>query len=109
MMRKIKAIVKRADEPIGHMTWISDTLENLQKHVGGYIETVTLTPKVVVICDEEGRIKDKPFNCTLFPGLYIQQSFVGDIVVVGVDGDEFGDVPIDMKTWKKLYLWMEVK
>ena len=27
---------------------------------------------------------------------------VGDIVVVGVDGEEFCDCPIDFKTWKWL-------
>ena len=66
-MGKIKSIVKRADEEYGHMTWISNTLENLQRTVGGYIETVTLPGGVVIICDEEGRIKGKPFNCVSFP------------------------------------------
>jgi hypothetical protein len=104
MMRKIKAIVKRADEPIGHMTWISDTLENLQKHVGGYIETVTLPGGVVVICDEEGRLKGYEHCCTIFPSQVGAIEFVGEIVVVGTDGDEFGDIPIDFQTWKQIYL-----
>lgn len=28
-----KVLIKRPDEPIGHMTWISGTLKNLQSHV----------------------------------------------------------------------------
>ena len=48
-MEKIRAIVKRPDEEIGHVTNISPTLQNLQNIVGGHIETVTIAPGVVVI------------------------------------------------------------
>lgn len=104
-MEKIKVIVKRIDEEVGHMTHISNTLENLQKTVGGYIETVTLPGGVVVICDEEGVIKGKDYNCTIFPqNVGARESFLGDIIVCGARGSELSDVPIDMKTWRKLYL-----
>ena len=90
-MNKIKVIIKRPDEAIGHVTWISDTLENLQRTVGGYIETVTLEPDYCVICNEEGRIQGLEHNC-YFCGI----GFVGTILVVGTDGDEFCDVPISV-------------
>lgn len=96
-MGKIKAIVKRTDEAVGHMTWISNTLENLQRTVGGYIEAVQLWNDIVVICDEEGRIKRKDANCVV-KGI----DFVGDIIVLGIDGDEFADVPISMREWRKM-------
>ena len=108
MAKKIKAIVKRVDEPYGHMTWISNTLENLQRTVGGYIETFPVDEKNVIICNEEGRIRDLPFNCTLFDdksllGLRTPlQTFYGDIIVVGVDDEEFADVQIDLKRWRFL-------
>ena len=103
-MRKIKAIVKRTDEEVGHMTWISNTLENLQRIVGGYIETVTMRKKrgdvpIVVICNEEGLLDGLPINCTV-GGVLLH----GDIAIVGVDEDEFADVPIDFKTWKSDWL-----
>lgn len=107
-MGKIKAIVKRTDEEYGHMTWISNTLENLQRTVGGYIEAFPVDEKNVIICNEEGRIKNLPCNCTLFDdksllGLRIPlQTFYGDIIVVGTDGDEFADVQIDLKRWRFL-------
>lgn len=104
-MRKIKAIVKRADEAVGHMTWISDRLENLQKHVGGYIEVVPLTPGVVVICNEEGLINNLPFNCQV-PRPPIIDTFFGDIIICGVDGEEFADVPISLQEWRQNYLLM---
>lgn len=108
MAKKIKAIVKRVDEPYGHMTWISNTLENLQRTVGGYIETISLPGGAVIICDEEGRLKKKPRNCYIFPyRTAARLELVGDIIVVGSEGDEFADVPIDFKTWKKIYLGLE--
>jgi hypothetical protein len=63
-------------------------LHHLQELVGGYIETVTLFEDLCIICDEEGRLKEKPFNCEIF-GI----DFVGTILIVGVDGEEFTDVP----------------
>ena len=100
-MRKIKAIVKRPDERYGHVTNISDTLKNLQKTVGGWIETVTITQGVVMIVNEEGKLLDLPFN------IFINQDpIVGTLIVVGADGDEFCDCPISMKAWKEcLRVW----
>lgn len=47
-------------------TDIDNTLEALQEFVGGYIETVTITEKLVLICNEEGKIKNLPKNRELF-------------------------------------------
>lgn len=93
---KIKVIVKRPDEKYGHMTNISNTLENLQKTVDGYIETLTL-PGYVLILDEDGAITNKPYNCrvhgfTLF----------GTIIVAGIEGDEFADVGISFADWRSI-------
>lgn len=67
---------------------IKNDLEELQKFVGGYIEAATVEPGLVVICNEEGRIFDMAYNCAIC-GI----SFVGSILVVGTEGDEFTDVP----------------
>ncbi len=47
------------------LTDIDNTLEAFQKNVGGYIETVTLTEELVIVCNEEGRIQSLPYNCTV--------------------------------------------
>jgi len=102
-MEKIKCYIKRPDEQYGHSTYISNTLENLQSAVGGYIECVTLvpqigsTPGVVVICDEEGLLKDKPYNCN-----YAGVDLVGDFLVVGCKDEEFCDVPIGWDMHKRM-------
>ena len=67
---------------------VPNNLHMLQQLVGGYIETVTLTEDLCIICDEEGRLKGKEFNCEIC-GI----DFVGTILMVGVDGEEFTDVP----------------
>lgn len=57
MKKKIKVIVKDPEKP-ARVVWISNTLENLQKTVGGYIETVTISTDAVIICNEEGNLLD---------------------------------------------------
>lgn len=67
---------------------IANTLEALQKAVGGYIETVTVASDLVIICNEEGRLLGLPYNVTL-----CGTEFVGTILFAGVDGEEFTDAP----------------
>lgn len=86
-MRKIKVIIKRPGEK-PYTTWISDRLENLQKTVEGYIETVTVSTDLVIICNEEGRIRNLPYNCTI-----LGADFFGTILLAGINGEEFGNVP----------------
>lgn len=101
---KIKCIIKRPDEEYGHMTAISDTLENLQRTVEGYIECVTLVhqtlgvdgecvlPGLAIICNEEGIPRGLPYNCRL-AGIPI----FGDFVILGFKGDEFCDCPVSAR------------
>lgn len=100
-MNMISALIKRPGEIPRHVN-LSNRLEALQKSVDGYIETVTLTNDLVILCDEEGRIKGKPYNCSI-----CGYDFVGDIVIVGRDGEEFADLPVEWKILKKLLprLW----
>ena len=66
---------------------IDNTLAALQQEVGGYIETVSIAD-VVIICNEEGRLCGLPYNCR-----FVGVDFVGTILVVGRNKDEFCDVP----------------
>lgn len=66
---------------------IDNTLAALQQEVGGYIETVSIAD-VVIICNEEGRLCGLPYNCR-----FVVVDFVGTILVIGRDRDEFCDVP----------------
>lgn len=67
---------------------VENTLKALQQEVGGYIEVITLPYDAALICNEEGRILGLPDNCHLY-----DMDFVGTILVVGRNKDEFCDVP----------------
>lgn len=99
-MEKIKAIIKRPDEKVGRETLINNTLERFQMIVKGYIETVPLTMNSVIICNEEGKIAGLAPNF-MFGDI---DMICGTVIVCGVDGEEFCDVPFDIKWWKE---WLE--
>lgn len=92
-----KVIVKRPDEPIGHMTHISTELSNLQKTVEGYIEAVTIRPGLVLICNEDGKFSNLHFNFRI-PNDFI----MGTAIILGTSGEDFADVPISLQEWKAM-------
>lgn len=63
------------------------TLEQLQKLVGGYIQTCAplelREQNIELLVDEEGLLKGLQPNAKLYPFFY-----VGNAVFVGVDGEE---------------------
>ena len=100
-MRVIMCPVDRAP----YVTWIEDSLENLQRTVGGYIECFTFAKDAAIICNEEGRMMGLPENKSL-----PLSGFRGDCFVCGVDGESLvslGDEPKKMllhwcrKRWEK--------
>ena len=97
-MSKIKVIIKRPDEKIGHVCYISDTLENLQKTVGGYIEVVPIDEKNVLICNEEGKLQNQHLVNFKMP----YDEVVGWVIICGVKGEEFCDIQMTRKEWAKL-------
>ena len=82
----MKAIKKEPGEQ-PRIVSIQNTLEALQEAVGGRIETVRLFEDACLVCDEEWRLKGKPYNNIL--GV----EFGGTVLLVGVSGEEFCDVP----------------
>ena len=65
---------------------IGTELGVLQQIVGGYIQAVPVDKDVVLICNEEGKIRGLDPN--FFFGA-IGDMIVGPVVIVGVEGDEF--------------------
>ena len=80
------AIRKRPGER-AEIVEIDNELSALQKEVGGYLESVTFAEDAAILCDEEGRLKGYAYNCNI-----CGVDFVGPILVVGVDGEEFCDL-----------------
>lgn len=96
-MSKIKVLYKEPGKR-AEVKEIENTLEALQAAVGGYIETVTLATDAVIICDEEGLLKGKEYNCHI-GGV----GFVGTIIMAGVTGDEFADCQTSVEVFESRY------
>ena len=76
---------------------VDNDLKALQKAVGGNIETVGLKDGAVMIVDEEGMMKQYPHNDL---ASYISEKHIyGTALIVGVDGEEFDDVPEQYYVW----------
>ena len=95
---KIKVIIKRPGEK-PHSTWISNSLENLQRTVGGDIETFTIVdPKMVLICSKNDWLfnihKPEPVKCF---------DFCDTVIFAGINGELFTDIPINFQEFKGLY------
>lgn len=86
--RQILIIKKKPGKAPEIEQFFENSLESFQKAVGGYIETVTFASNACVICNEEGRLMDLPYNCNFY-GV----DFVGTILIVGVKGEEFASLP----------------
>ena len=98
VMKKITVYALRPDRATGYKTAVSNSLENLQRFVGGYIETVTLFNNLVIICNEEGRLKNLDYCCTI-----LGHDFYGPVLIAGVKGDEFDDLPFpDIRVLRQL-------
>lgn len=71
---------------------IDNTLEALQAAVDGYIETLQIVPdQAVMIVNEEGLLKGLAVNP--FASAVAGTMIVGNALIVGVDGEEFTDIP----------------
>lgn len=99
---KRRVIIKRPDEPYGHVTNISTSLQDMQKTVDGPIEMVTIlsNPKTVMVCNEEGKLRGLDRNFRL--GRYFPDIIRGTVIICGADGDDLADIPIDFDCWKML-------
>lgn len=99
----ITVMVKHPGHP-PFMVICLNELKTFQSLVEGYIETVTLSEDMVLICNEEGFLLGLPDNCEL-RGMRL----VGSIVLAGVDGDEFDDVPMSMEQARRMFpeMWDE--
>lgn len=97
MAHKIKVFIKDPGKKLRSVN-ISNSLKNLQKTVGGNIETFALASDMVIICNEEGKLLGLPYNCNIY-----NEFFVGTLIFAGVDGDEFGNVPVKYQDMKVMF------
>lgn len=96
MNNTITGLYKDPGHPLETRT-IPNTLDALQEIVGGYIETFTLAPDCVLICNEEGKLRGLPANF-----YFCGELFVGPVFICGVDGEDFTSLDVSDSSEKML-------
>jgi len=86
-MQRIKALVKEPGQS-WRLREIDNTLEAFQQIVGGYIEQITLDDNVILIVNEEGKLRGLAPNF-MIPGDMV----VGTAIMTYSKSDEFEDIP----------------
>lgn len=67
---------------------VEHSLKSFQELVGGYVEFVNAGDGDAIFVDEDGLLKDLPYNCTLFLPFGSHRLY-GTVVLLGLDGIEF--------------------
>lgn len=104
MTDKIKVIVKRPDEEVGHIEEIRNELKTFQKTVGGYIEPIVIaegSDRIIVICNEEGKLRGLRENFRVMAPM-IADVICGTAIICGDAGEDFADCPIGLDTWQRM-------
>ena len=79
---------------------IENGLEAMQHEVDGYIETVTFpSVNAVLVCNEEGKVKNYPMNAIVIDGTTILHTIHGDFFICSFEGDTFSDVTAEAALW----------
>lgn len=68
-------------KPVGGKVFPMDvqcTLKEFQDLVGGYFEMYLITPELAIVCNEDGRIKELPYNTTV-----LNSKFYGPLFLIG--------------------------
>lgn len=102
--KTIQVYVKRPGEKPKLKT-IENELKTLQSIVDGYIEIVTLTKDLVIICNEDGKLLGLDYNCRI-----LGEDFVGPIIFAGKRGAELASLkPLTRDVIPELFprLWEE--
>ena len=104
MAEKINAYFLRCDhgkQYKGYVAQIEDSLEAYQAYVYGTIQTVHITPEIIVICNDEGKLLEFPLNRAWMDmdRSQVIDFFAGDILLLRSNGEEFAsiepeDIPI---------------
>lgn len=90
-------VIPAEEEP--YTLRVKNTLEAFQELVGGHIETVTFASDSCIVVNEEGIINDLPLNENIRSCIPSGMDIYGDVVFVGVDGDEFCSLDDSVADW----------
>lgn len=87
----IRVIIKESGKAPREVT-IRNDLKTLQTLVDGKIQYYPVRSDFGIICNEEGVLLHLPYNCACYGS-----GFVGTIIAVGAEGEDFADCPISVE------------
>ena len=87
---KIKVVVQHPGD-ISRIMTVKNDLKSMQELIGGYLETLTLPNGLVLVMDEEGRLKGLRENvrCVQFG------TIVGRIFITAAEGESFRSLTVE--------------
>lgn len=74
---------------------VKNELEDLQKLVGGYIQAVPLNEKLLLVCDEDAKLKGKSVNAFVISSFGLAEEIAGNFFICGKDENEFVGLTAD--------------
>ena len=81
---------------------IPHTLRDMQRTVGGYIEIITpFDDPVVLVCDEEGKLKGYELNRAIAD----KDIIAGTFFLAGIDEEDLSDLPDDLAEKYEALFW----
>jgi hypothetical protein len=84
----IKVVVKEPNKA-PEVRELEESLDTYQEIVGGYIEVVSITPEILLVCNEEGKFQELPVNFTIGRNHQILDVIVGTAFFVGSGVEDF--------------------
>lgn len=78
----MRVLAKAPRGPL-HVEHINNDIEEMQNLIRGFVEVVYVDENWAVLCDENAKLRNRPFNCKLGP-----YEFYGKIAFVGVEGND---------------------
>lgn len=90
-------VIRKHPDQMPEVIDIENDVDAICTELDGHMEAFTIAKDLVILCDEEGRLKGKAPNIALKS---LGVDFCDTILIVGVNGEEFCDVPkLDWILW----------
>lgn len=87
------------------MTEIEDTLDAMQKFVDGDIEVINITDKILLVCNEEGKLRGLPPAAFIVRNQEAKDIIVGNFFLCREDGEDMVSIQeSDIEDFKRIVL-----
>lgn len=87
------------------MTEIEDTLEAMQELVDGPIEVINITDKILLVCNEEGKMRGLPPSAFIIRNQEVQDIIAGNFFLCREDGEDMVSIQeSDIEDFKRIVL-----